>query len=478
MVPRLGFCLPKFWGIVGHMEPNWEKLGQRVRARRLSRGWSQATVADQGGPSDTLQTRIENGQWRPTRGVDETLSKIDNGMLWTPGSSSATLADGEPTPIEDAQEGASAGAAEPDVRDPLAEHEAELTNSLEWSEKLIEAAEALNANPTAEFNEEVESAIAAILTVATRLISRVYARPPRDPVQTGPNASTDELMRASTLLRDSTLTWLKYARQGDQLTNRVLNAVHTASTREAVARGKEPPAPMPLVDVLPENILQFPGRGEAPVPPDLDDLEAAASRREKQSDREDRPQYDPGLVTSVSPGETIPLWLEQPSFPDFLRAEISPKLIRTYDAAIDAVSKRMKILQAAFDQGGPVATGMVHSLLRAIKNFDAAARNIVVAMRGVDVLATRGQIDVALELLEVGWDMSDELATYIGHLEAGAPNDQELNRLRAAQQSLHALSEFHHNAHDAWVQLGLSSKPKEAVSRRKKQPHRERGEDD
>ncbi|SII18978.1 Bacteriophage protein [Mycobacteroides abscessus subsp. abscessus] len=459
----LGFCLPKFWGIVGYMEPNWEKLGQRVRARRLSRGWSQATVADQGGPSDTLQTRIENGQWRPTRGVDETLSKIDHGMLWVPGSSSATLADGEPTPIEEAQqEGDSVGAAEADVSDPLAEHDAEVANALEWSTKLIEAAEALNANPTAEFNEDVESAIAAILTVSTGLISKVYARPPRDPINPGRNASTEELMRASTALRDSTLSWLKYARQGDQLMNRVLNAVHTASTREAIARGRELPAPPPVVDVLPEDAVRFLDRGLAPAPPELDDLQAAASRREKQSEREGPAQYDAGVVSSVLPGETIPLFLDPRPVPDFLRAEISPKLIRAYDAAISAVTKRTNTIQAAFDQRGPVTTGMVHSLLRAIKSFDAAARDIVAAMRNVDVLATREQIDVALELFEVGWDMSDELATYIGHLEAAAPNQQELNRLKAAQESLHALSEFHHNAHDAWVQLGWSSKPKEA----------------
>ncbi|MGE2714225.1 helix-turn-helix domain-containing protein [Mycolicibacterium litorale] len=81
------------------MEPQWERLGEYVAARRKNRGWSQAAVADRGGPSDTLQSRIEAGDWRPTRGVAETLKKIDAGLEWAEGSASRVLDGGEPTPL-------------------------------------------------------------------------------------------------------------------------------------------------------------------------------------------------------------------------------------------------------------------------------------------------------------------------------------------------------------------------------------------
>lgn len=79
------------------MEPQWERLGQEVLQYRLRRGWSQAAVNKRGGPSDTLQTKIESGKWRPTRGVDDTLRKIDTGLEWVPGSASRVLAGGEPS---------------------------------------------------------------------------------------------------------------------------------------------------------------------------------------------------------------------------------------------------------------------------------------------------------------------------------------------------------------------------------------------
>ena len=72
-------------------QPQWERLGNEVVGRRRSRGWSQAAVTAQGGPSDTLQTQIEQGRWRPSRGVDESLRKIDAGMQWEPGTASRIL---------------------------------------------------------------------------------------------------------------------------------------------------------------------------------------------------------------------------------------------------------------------------------------------------------------------------------------------------------------------------------------------------
>ncbi|WP_458608469.1 helix-turn-helix domain-containing protein [Mycobacterium sp. C3-094] len=98
---ELSFCLPNFFGIVGLVNPDWQRLGKRVLARRTSRGWSQTAVAKRGGPSDTLQSQIERGEWRPSRGVNDTLKKIDAGLLWAEGSASIVLEGGEPTPVDD-----------------------------------------------------------------------------------------------------------------------------------------------------------------------------------------------------------------------------------------------------------------------------------------------------------------------------------------------------------------------------------------
>lgn len=101
MFAKRRFCLPKFSGIVGRVEqPQWERLGEYVLARRKNRGWSQSAVAERGGPSDTLQSKIETGAWRPTRGVDETLKKIDAGLEWEVGSASRVLDGGEPLLVE------------------------------------------------------------------------------------------------------------------------------------------------------------------------------------------------------------------------------------------------------------------------------------------------------------------------------------------------------------------------------------------
>lgn len=97
MFAKRDYCLPNFSCIVGRMAPEWERLGQYVLDRRTGRGWSQEEVAERGGPSDTLQTEIEAKRWKPRRSVRATLNKIDLGMEWAFGSSSAILAGGEPS---------------------------------------------------------------------------------------------------------------------------------------------------------------------------------------------------------------------------------------------------------------------------------------------------------------------------------------------------------------------------------------------
>jgi hypothetical protein len=96
-----GFCLPNFSGIVGPMaERQWERLGKAVLERRTSKGWTQQEVWEQGGPSDSLQTDIEQLRWQPTRNPRETLKKIDNGLDWVPGSADRVTKGGDPIEIE------------------------------------------------------------------------------------------------------------------------------------------------------------------------------------------------------------------------------------------------------------------------------------------------------------------------------------------------------------------------------------------
>lgn len=49
-----------------------------------------------GGPSNTTIGKIEGGIWRPTRGVGDTLEKLDHGLGWAKGSSANVLRGGEP----------------------------------------------------------------------------------------------------------------------------------------------------------------------------------------------------------------------------------------------------------------------------------------------------------------------------------------------------------------------------------------------
>lgn len=83
------------------MEPDWERLGERVLHRRTTQGWTQEEVWERGGPSDTLQGEIESKKWKPSRSVKGTLQKIDDGMQWVRGSAADVLAGLEPTVIDE-----------------------------------------------------------------------------------------------------------------------------------------------------------------------------------------------------------------------------------------------------------------------------------------------------------------------------------------------------------------------------------------
>lgn len=85
-----------------------ERLGEAVKARRAALGLTQYDVWRAGGPSNTTQTIIENGEMvKLTRG---TARKIDAGMRWQPGSAKAVFTLGLP-PVETATPGLTAADA-------------------------------------------------------------------------------------------------------------------------------------------------------------------------------------------------------------------------------------------------------------------------------------------------------------------------------------------------------------------------------
>jgi protein involved in polysaccharide export with SLBB domain len=73
---------------------DWSRLGQYVRRARGPR--SQKAIRAAGGPTDTTISKIEANEWRPTRGVDQTLEKLEKGLGWQPGDATRVLSGEEP----------------------------------------------------------------------------------------------------------------------------------------------------------------------------------------------------------------------------------------------------------------------------------------------------------------------------------------------------------------------------------------------
>lgn len=92
--PVLTFGLqPDGWVYVPH-DPDIATLAQRVRSRRAEMGWTQAAVAQRGGPSAGTVSEIEL-QKNPLP-VDSTLTKLDHGLGWESGTSDTILRGGVP----------------------------------------------------------------------------------------------------------------------------------------------------------------------------------------------------------------------------------------------------------------------------------------------------------------------------------------------------------------------------------------------
>lgn len=70
-------------------DPDWFALGEAVRERRNQLGLAQHDIAKRGGPSTQTMMRIENAH--RTRYESRTLSRMELGLGWKPGTARAIL---------------------------------------------------------------------------------------------------------------------------------------------------------------------------------------------------------------------------------------------------------------------------------------------------------------------------------------------------------------------------------------------------
>lgn len=90
-------CLPNIFRHDSGMTEQWARLAEAVAKRRAWLKLSQDNVRALGGPSDVVQSRIENNEEPRPRG--DTLHKLDGPLQWVPGSAVAVLAGGDPIPV-------------------------------------------------------------------------------------------------------------------------------------------------------------------------------------------------------------------------------------------------------------------------------------------------------------------------------------------------------------------------------------------
>lgn len=76
------------------------RFGQIVLERRHELGLTQDDVTARGGPSDTLLSQIEAGQW--VVGSPSTFKKLDKALDWKDGSARLAFNEGEALPMEGA----------------------------------------------------------------------------------------------------------------------------------------------------------------------------------------------------------------------------------------------------------------------------------------------------------------------------------------------------------------------------------------
>lgn len=442
-------------------------LAVAVRQRRAKLGLTHEDVVNRGGPSGVTLTKIEAAKGPVPRGA--TLKKLDLALDWRPGSALRTLSGDKPTPIDD-EPRAGSSLLPPPPQD-LADE------ALQMAAHLVEAVEKLN-DELPRLSDRAESAVVAILSVAMRLSDKGYDVRSGEMINLTGLASDPQGFLDAAAKNEGLLELRRMrAAKADQLLRRMFDAVHVGATRNALAHGRPVPPPPPALPAYSidndaaKAVTSIADRRKVPPPPSLDGLDVAASRREKQSDRD----RDPSLGWWVSPSEVAHLNSTPGSVPDSIRAVVPKAVFQDYAAAVRGVQKHLGTVQNAVAQQR-LTTEIMASLLDAIDVYANAAHTFTAELRRVELDATREQFDSALPIFAQGWEFADSLSSFIGCLLPAAPNATESDRITSAQQSLGQLADFHHYAHDTWVETGLSSKALEAVTSRHEK-HSDRDDD-
>lgn len=242
-------------------ESNLERLGRLVRLRRTQlRIHTAKALADAAHVTPRVVSDLEVGRRANFSG--NTKAAIEDALLWGAGSIDDTLAGGEPRPLETAPPDQRGGQEHPGIKAGVP-----IQSVAETLSKIID--QQLGA----------ESASRGILHRIRALRNSGL----------GPLSTEEDEQVMSNLLRET-------ENMRSVITDEIVKIIATAYSDNAedvarvfgplLSKVMQPPPPYSDDDSKRDNVTRLADRRSVPPPPDTDDLDVAASRREKQSDGE------------------------------------------------------------------------------------------------------------------------------------------------------------------------------------------------
>lgn len=234
-----------------------ENLAEAVKDRRADLGLTHDQVLTRGGPSGVTLTKIESARGPVPNAA--TLKKLDTALDWEQGSAKRLITGGEPTvlPVDDARLQR--------LRDDVDQSRKLFANMLAHyiamgmrSAKFIE-------NPDDPAVRASQAELADMMRKASRTVAVHFL------IQLDPSWNLPEVMEtASSVLTEEDQQTVAEARESFLRASALLN--HKPGLPAGVTSSP--------------NVTNLADRRPVPPPPDMDDLDVAASRREKRSDGE------------------------------------------------------------------------------------------------------------------------------------------------------------------------------------------------
>ncbi|WP_025088820.1 helix-turn-helix domain-containing protein [Mycobacteroides abscessus] len=438
------------------MAEDWAALARAVRTRRAELGLTQVAVGQAGGPSDIVVGRVENNE--EPRPRPDTLRKLDKGLGWEPGTSLAILAGGEST---------ASSRPKSQIR---------VQRNGEWGEWRELESRPRGATPAGKSKEERLQQYSSNAEVSAQMIDRVLML--SVDFTADERARLDGIRREIRRLPETLEPWIDTPAGMNQYMHRMSSLMKESGDilrRAADAKygPEEQYGPEEDANANASVVTNLADRRPAP-PPDIDDPDVAASRREKKSDGERGLSSGWWGTSSVIAG---PKAVPGPA-PEPIRAVVPAAVFHEHADAAAGVQKRLNAIHEAFTQQR-LTTDLVTLALNAIDDYGISSRRFMAELRRVELDATQDQIDSALRIFEQGWGYADSVSEYISELLPMAPDAYEAGRIIAARRSMEELADFFHHAHDVWVESGRSSKSLEAATpRSEKQSNGERDDDE